>query len=282
MLRQNQWGDQMTRAETRERRKQIIEYRKAGHYARDCAKHFGVSVWTIQEACKGINFAWKGKAGNIEKALVEIERKANWCIYIDGFKTYKSRVNVKCKTCGRVVNVSFNTIIRGGSKCPECEADRIAANRIAAEEAAEAKREEDRRKRTLARKCKQISFKPCRICGNVFVSNHKYCSAECTAEARRRVMSIKKDRRLRRIRGINKDGITLQELFQKSAGTCALCGGVCDWNDYRIEGNVHIAGNSYPSIDHIVPLSAGGEHKWENVQLAHRICNSRKSNRSPM
>lgn len=30
------------------------------------------------------------------------------------------------------------------------------------------------------------------------------------------------------------------------------------------------------TIDHIVPLSVGGEHSMSNCQLAHRICNSLK------
>lgn len=34
-----------------------------------------------------------------------------------------------------------------------------------------------------------------------------------------------------------------------------------------------------PTIDHVVPLDLGGDDKRANVQLAHFICNSRKSNR---
>lgn len=35
-----------------------------------------------------------------------------------------------------------------------------------------------------------------------------------------------------------------------------------------------------PTIDHIIPLANGGWHEPSNVQAAHFICNSRKSNRS--
>ena len=45
------------------------------------------------------------------------------------------------------------------------------------------------------------------------------------------------------------------------------------------EEGYFIAGNSYPSIDHIIPVSRGGTHTWDNVQLAHRYCNSIKSNK---
>lgn len=33
------------------------------------------------------------------------------------------------------------------------------------------------------------------------------------------------------------------------------------------------------SIDHIRPLSKGGTHTWDNVQLAHLKCNIKKGNR---
>jgi 5-methylcytosine-specific restriction endonuclease McrA len=34
-----------------------------------------------------------------------------------------------------------------------------------------------------------------------------------------------------------------------------------------------------PTVDHIVPLDAGGDDTRANVQLAHRRCNSQKGNR---
>lgn len=30
------------------------------------------------------------------------------------------------------------------------------------------------------------------------------------------------------------------------------------------------------TMDHLVPLSKGGDHSWENVALAHRSCNSKR------
>ena len=32
-----------------------------------------------------------------------------------------------------------------------------------------------------------------------------------------------------------------------------------------------------PTLDHIIPLAAGGTHEYANVKLAHFICNSIKS-----
>ena len=75
------------------------------------------------------------------------------------------------------------------------------------------------------------------------------------------------------------DDITLDKLFNRDGGVCALCGRRCDYGDYIFQGDTFIAGNDYPSIDHITPLSKGGSHTWNNVQLAHKRCNSIKSNR---
>lgn len=74
--------------------------------------------------------------------------------------------------------------------------------------------------------------------------------------------------------------ITLEKLYNRDGGTCALCGGLCDYEDYILKGETFIAGNYYPSIDHIIPLSRGGSHTWENVQLSHRQCNSKKYNKT--
>jgi 5-methylcytosine-specific restriction endonuclease McrA len=45
------------------------------------------------------------------------------------------------------------------------------------------------------------------------------------------------------------------------------------------EGGNFITGDSYPSIDHVRPISKGGSHTWDNVMLAHKGCNSKKGNR---
>ena len=47
---------------------------------------------------------------------------------------------------------------------------------------------------------------------------------------------------------------------------------------YGIKSLTFISGNNYPSIDHVIPVSKGGTHTWDNVKLAHRHCNTMKSN----
>jgi 5-methylcytosine-specific restriction endonuclease McrA len=54
----------------------------------------------------------------------------------------------------------------------------------------------------------------------------------------------------------------------------------------RDQGRCGICGLAVPvdqeSLDHIVPLALGGTHEPANVQLAHRVCNSRKGAKAPV
>ena len=91
------------------------------------------------------------------------------------------------------------------------------------------------------------------------------CEVKCKRERKRHG----KHKRRARMAGKPADVITLLELIERDAGVCALCGKRVrpDWN------HLH---NLYPSIEHIIPIARGGSHTWDNVQLAHRVCNSRK------
>lgn len=53
-------------------------------------------------------------------------------------------------------------------------------------------------------------------------------------------------------------------VLQRDLGVCGICG-------EAIMEDFH--------LDHILPLSRGGEHCYENVQLAHPFCNLSKNNR---
>jgi len=69
--------------------------------------------------------------------------------------------------------------------------------------------------------------------------------------------------------------ITIEKLILKYNGICQICGEPIDKKDIK---NGHIRRN-YPTLDHIVPLSKGGTHTWDNVQLCHMKCNSKKCDR---
>lgn len=114
----------------------------------------------------------------------------------------------------------------------------------------------------------------CIECGEKYIAHYptsKYCSPAC----QRRVTRTR-----RKYKDITIDkGITLRRLAKRDRDRCQICGGLVDWNDKYKTDKTIITGNQYPSIDHIIPIAHGGVHSWENVQLAHRICNSIKNDK---
>lgn len=68
------------------------------------------------------------------------------------------------------------------------------------------------------------------------------------------------------------DAVTLRAVMKRDHGICMICGLPVDETDIK---NGHPS-KMYPTIDHIIPISAGGSHTWKNVQLAHNSCNARK------
>jgi len=56
---------------------------------------------------------------------------------------------------------------------------------------------------------------------------------------------------------------------------CAICGDRVDPKDFT-DDEFFVAGPNYTSVDHVIPLAAGGSNEIENLQLAHMFCNSLK------
>lgn len=57
---------------------------------------------------------------------------------------------------------------------------------------------------------------------------------------------------------------TIGLLFGRDGSACMICGEELE------EGDV--------TVDHIWPVSRGGNNRLENLQLAHQLCNSRRGN----
>lgn len=58
--------------------------------------------------------------------------------------------------------------------------------------------------------------------------------------------------------------VSRREVLRRDNHTCQYCGS-----------------NKHLTLDHVIPVSRGGEHKWDNVVTACEKCNQRKSNRTP-
>lgn len=83
--------------------------------------------------------------------------------------------------------------------------------------------------------------------------------AQENKRAKRRTMKLKRERL---IRGTRCENVKHQEIAERDGWKCAICGGKVTRRNW--------------SLDHIVPLSAGGAHSYANCALAHRVCNSRR------
>ena len=121
---------------------------------------------------------------------------------------------------------------------------------------------------------RKIKAHPCAVCGKS-TDRPKYCSEACS-----RAVSAPKEKAKRRARidsALVDYDISLPKLFRRDKGVCWICGMMCSYKDVSIKDGQKIAGNLYPSIDHVQPLSRGGEHSWSNVRLAHRLCNLKKN-----
>lgn len=210
-----------------------------------------------------------------EFAYIETKNEQNGC----------KRIRIKCKCCGGVTERDISTVRRNHVECEFCK-ERIKN---------ESMLEDERIKLMRFFNALAESKKPkeCAICGNIFYSEYAqavYCSDRCKRKAKKdrrkqrdplRYKESKKkhSRMCRHISRAKKYGvpyvygITLKAVAKRDNNICQICGKPCDWNDDSW-GNG--AGPNYPSIDHIIPLSRGGSHTWDNVQCAHLLCNSYK------
>lgn len=194
--------------------------------------------------------------------------------YVSGYVDIETPFIIRCKRCGEIMNVKFHRA--GAPVCKVCSKQKTKQKqeqrRAERQRIAELKRAE----REKARTEKPVKIKPvhtCAVCGRK-TTRPKYCSDVCANKAENKRREIARRRKIANAK-IDND-ITVQGLFLRDNGKCYLCGKMCDWTDKtEIDGTI-ICGNHYPSIDHVIPLSKGGLHSWDNVKLAHRICNSLK------
>jgi len=211
-----------------------------------------------------------------------IEERIPGCEYAGNYTGADGRTDLRCKKCGTVFNRSMISVRKGHCSCPACrEEKQNKARRLKEEEKRkkeeerlkkEEKREEIKKDRERRRQLRSVPH-PCPVCGSM-TTRQKYCSDKCRSKANN---STKEARRRKKLAAVTVDkDITVMGLFRRDAGVCHICGGKCNAEDFTVIDGTFIAGDWYPSIDHVVPLIKGGIHSWDNVKLAHRRCNSRK------
>ena len=124
--------------------------------------------------------------------------------------------------------------------------------------------------------CRPVKVKTCRDCKAVIPKNQQRCEP-CRDEAtrvvrRRQRKKAHKDKNARqraRKYGVPYEPIRSADVYTRDAWRCQLCGKL-------VNVKAHYLDDDAPTIDHVIPMSLGGGHLWDNVQCAHRRCNSVK------
>lgn len=70
------------------------------------------------------------------------------------------------------------------------------------------------------------------------------------------------------------DQIDHLELFEKYDWVCNICG-------KRINKRLRFPNIMAATVEHVIPLSKGGTHTWDNVRPAHGLCNFTKGDEMP-
>lgn len=117
-------------------------------------------------------------------------------------------------------------------------------------------------------------LKVCVSCGNLFPARQRTtvtCSQTCRrARAAWRMreggwLRMRKSRE----RGLRAERFAPREIFDRDGWRCWLC-------QEAVEKTLPSRDPAAATLDHVIPISRGGEHTRANVRLAHRICNMRR------
>ena len=206
-------------------------------------------------------------------------------------ETRKDWFLLRCRECGhefeRFVDLHCKT------ECPECHRREV--------ERRETERKTASMRRALVRAFRGVlrvkereererefldTVHVCKECGREFTlrelrednpwnftSTPTFCCSACSKRFHKR----EQRHRRRELCEHSGESVSLLELEERDKHTCYLCGCTTDRSDYTIDSNGNFtAGPTYPSIDHVIPLSLGGEHSMKNARLACVRCNSIK------
>lgn len=198
--------------------------------------------------------------------------------YYSNYIDSDSKVKLRCKNCGNIFE-RYASCVRKNKKirCYECEKINTRNKKQTERQIKEYKRYVEKEiKRAI--KSTQLELSVCLQCNKLFVGNNKYCSIECRNKYHNSVHSETRKRYIKTNGKIDYT-ITLEKLIKRDNNICYICNKECNILDYTYQGDYFIAGNYYPSIDHVIPIAKGGTHTWNNVRLAHRVCNSIKNDK---
>ena len=196
--------------------------------------------------------------------------------YVSGYINAKSKVLVKCNECGNEMKYTVDRLTRKNKNivCKNCVALELNKQKEQDTKVSNMLKQQDKYIKEIKRnKIKEIKkiYKELKL-NTLYIMKCKKCGEEILSHNKKSIC----DRCARKYKIRNHSNKSLKKLYQRDNGICYICGKECNYNDYIYKDNTFIAGNYYPSIDHVIPLAKGGTDEWNNLKLAHRICNSIK------
>lgn len=272
-------------AELRRQGKTVFEIQeitgKDAHTISSKCRKIGLGI-TDEERQKEIENDIKRKTHSEEFARKYVTDKTGGRFeYVSGYINMDSRALVKCTHCGEIQERNFANLRNYRMLCLVCKYDEQREEaRKQREEAKQIKRIESEKKayekerrRYINAAGSQKAFNICGGCGMILFRKGSWCD-DCRRKRENKYREI--TRRAKIKSALVDSDITLDKLLRRDGYICHICGGMCDKSDFVKTDKAFIAGNNYPSIDHVVPLAKGGLHSWDNVKIAHRMCNSLK------
>lgn len=230
-------------------------------------------------ARKKLSMKYLNRADNLPHKTIE-EREKNFINtlnmkfptlkYLSGYKDSESEVILQCKICGKIFKRKAQCV-RGNRKttCFNCVNKESNIKKI--------KNKIDKYIIKLKLKYKKEKNREIKEIANKFKTNTQYiqhcnkCNKEYTEHTKSAYCPT-----CRKVIHHHHSNKSLKKLYERDNGICYICGNKCNWEDKRIINGTTIVGDTYPSIDHIIPLAKGGTDDWNNLGLAHVKCNTIK------
>ena len=132
---------------------------------------------------------------------------------------------------------------------------------------------EECRQQAASAKQEAARVRPCvRGCGRMTSGYWVKMCSKCKAGAVRAQRKASKVKRRIQLKGARVELVDPQAVFERDGWKCGICG-------RAVNRRAVVPHDGAPTLDHVVPLSKGGEHSMKNVQCAHFLCNSRKGSR---
>ena len=118
----------------------------------------------------------------------------------------------------------------------------------------------------------------CTMCGEVYelsrgINHDSVCSKKCQKEKNRNFKREHKRRRKALLKNAKVTKFSDYEIFIRDGYKCHLCGA-------KLNPRQKVPHPKAPTIDHVIPISCGGNHTRRNVKCACFMCNALKGNRT--